>query len=158
MNGLVLWLWALLAAANMVWVHVQDDAGRPVEGVRVVLYLYDIQEETAYEIPIGSCRTDAEGDCSISVPDNAPRDAAGMFRGSLQVGDLGRRSLIWPGGKIYVEINVDRVLEGRESAPLGADQGMGLKVRPGWHRYLGWIWLGLALGMALLGWYWRRYR
>ncbi len=155
MNGLVL-LWALLAAANMVWVHVQDGAGRPVKGVRVVLYLYDIRGQTAYRVRAGSCRTDASGTCSIPLPDDAPRDPSGMFRGVLQVGDRGRRSLLWPGGPIHVHINIDHIHEGRESAPLGGDRGVGLRVRPGWHRYLPWIGLGLALFLALMGWYWRR--
>ena len=141
----------------MVHIQVLEGEGKPMPGVRVALVLYDLRGTTAYEVHIGACVTGTTGRCSISIPENAPRDLSGMYRGALIIGDYGRRSVLWMGDEFQVVVNVNHLNEGRESAPLpGEEWGVGLQVKPGWHRLLPWIWFGLALLFLGLGWWYRR--
>ncbi len=155
---MVWWLRLAAVVMHLVAVQVHDQHGNPVPGMPVTLYLYEIWGQTAYQVPIGSCETDAHGQCCISVPNHAPRDAAGLFRGVLRIGEDGYRSVLWPGGTLQVRVRLGYLHEGREAEPFPDDQGPGLEVRPGWQRYMGWLWLGLALAVLALGWHWRWYR
>ena len=146
----VFFMAVLFGNGDAVHIRVVNNASQPVSGVRVALVLYDFRGTTAYEVHVGSCVTDAAGACRIVLPRRAPKDPGGMYRGALVVGDYGRRSVLWPGGELQIVVNVDRMDEGRESAPLSGDEGWGLQIRPGWQRYLGWLGFALALGLLII--------
>lgn len=55
---------------------------------------------------LASCVTNSQGRCTITIA-FAPTDASGFIRGGLLLGDRGRRPIIWPGGKINIQIMLD---------------------------------------------------
>jgi len=111
MKLLLLWLglWATLwNAPSTVVVSILDIHRRPVESpLTVTLHLYRIgQDGSAVPAWDGQCIT-SRGVCSITVPDDAPRDAAGFLHGFLTVEGIdGRRSVLWPGGRLAIGLLV----------------------------------------------------
>lgn len=65
-----------------------------------------IEFVTEQQQVLGSCVTNSQGRCTITIQ-NAPTDASGFIRGSLLLGDRGRRPVLWPGGQIEVQIMLE---------------------------------------------------
>ena len=105
---------------SSVNVTLTDDVGNPLSNVKIRLFLY--QSKSDYEVSeilIGDCRTDKNGQCSISFQD-APHDSSGFYRGYLQIGKYGQKNLLWPGGQLDAIVWLDaesKVYSPRESEP-----------------------------------------
>ncbi len=113
------WSWLLLAAVlaypqpaaaqepPVVQVRLTDVSGVPMAGVEVQFFYENGQGG-------GSCVTDAGGYCEI-----VPPSGGGLIRGYLVVGEAGRRSLIWPGGTIVVDLQIQA--DGTLYVPTGVE-------------------------------------
>lgn len=99
-------LWPLGAAvsgaqssAGRIVLTLTGHSGQPVVEVSVTL-------RDPNEAVLGHCTTDVLGRCEIALP-IAPTDASGFIRGILDVGPHGRRSLLWPGGVLTLDLHLD---------------------------------------------------
>ncbi len=114
------WLWLLLLAAVLAYpppvaaqeppvvqMRLTDVSGVPMGGVEVQFFYENGQGG-------GSCVTDAGGCCEIVLP-----SGGGLIRGYLVVGEAGRRSLIWPGGTIVVDLRIQA--DGTLYVPTGVE-------------------------------------
>jgi len=129
-------LWLLLPAAvlaNLIPVVAQESPPPPVVEVRLSdaggVPVVDVEVQFFYEDGRGggSCITDAGGCCEITLPAGTGGE---WIRGYLVVGEAGRRSLIWPGGAVMVELRIQAdgtlyVPTGVEDVPLPRFSGDG---------------------------------
>lgn len=167
---LLLYLWldgrnqpgAADQAQEKVLISLTDPDQRGVAGVDIRLLLYRFDDQgSAESIPAGKCTTGQDGRCEIPISSDAPRDRSGFLRGALDLGALGRRSLLWPGGSIQVALRLNR--EGQlqvdsEAKPDEYATPGGVEVRAARPPlYLGGILLGL-LFLALTVFLFRRAR
>jgi len=90
--------------ASLTMISIRLDVPQP--GVEIALVLYRIEPGIYWEVPSGACQTDAQGECQIRVNAESLRDRAGFFRGHLLVNET-RRSIIWPGGVLRVELSMN---------------------------------------------------
>lgn len=112
---------------DRVDIILTDQGNKPVSDVTVTLLIYKFDEHgTTVEIfPSGSCITGQDGRCEIVVNVSAPKDASGFLKGALDLGERGKRSVIWPGGLLEVPITLNqtgKVLIEREAGPFDNDQ------------------------------------
>ena len=103
-----------------------SQAGKSISGATATLLIYQFDKHgTTVEVfPSGNCVTDQGGRCEIVVDPNAPRDAAGFLKGALDLGEHGKRSVIWPGGLLEVDIKLNqagKVQVDTEAGPFDND-------------------------------------
>ncbi|MGC1378244.1 MAG: hypothetical protein WA821_18580 [Anaerolineales bacterium] len=95
-------------------VVIQGDKGTPVAGenVRLHLYRYDFSASPNHvnvtDLDAGSCMTGADGRCEIWLFPGMSRDASGFYHGALEVRGM-LRSILWPGGTLEVNLNLDHL-------------------------------------------------
>jgi hypothetical protein len=105
------------AVVSSVNVHLMDANG-PIANARVTLTLWSFDVEGNQTIARSefedSCKTDRNGACTIVIG-----ETEGVLRGSLDVGEYGKRSLLWPGGAVDVGLFVEngKLLVGTEAGP-----------------------------------------
>ena len=92
----ILWSTLFQVADGEIAVTLVNENQSPIgqEGIEFV---------TEQQQVLGSCVTNSGGRCTITIQ-NAPTDASGFIRGSLLLGDRGRRPVLWPGGQIEIQI------------------------------------------------------
>lgn len=118
-------------------VSLTNGQGAPLNGVKVGLFLYQLSGSEATPIQMGYCRTGKDGRCQIPIAD-APRDQGGFLRGYLEIGDYGRRSLLWPGGVLEMSVWLDQASSGLDIAgeepydwqKQGADDALEVTIAP----------------------------
>ena len=100
---------ALQTDQDRVAVFLVNQGGKPIPGVSVSLLIYKFNERgtTVEAYFAGSCTTDQGGRCEIIVSADAPKDASGFLKGALDLGERGKRSVIWPGGLLEVPIKLN---------------------------------------------------
>ena len=138
---------------DQVALHLLDQHDNPVSNVtaNLVVYQFDASGQTATAFPSGSCVTDRNGRCQIDVSGNAPKDASGFLRGTLDLGGYGKRSVIWPGGLFEIELHLNpagKLESDTEAAPFDYDEAGGVQVvqpRPPLY------WVGIIISMLFLG-------
>ena len=101
-----LFLLSILTINSSVHVMVADDAGYPMQYVKVELVLYDfklISGQTQVQKAFSDhCTTDQNGECWILIG-----ETSGLLRGRLDLGKYGGRDVIWPGGALNAPVLVD---------------------------------------------------
>lgn len=146
---------------DRVDVMLINQSGNPIQDVTITLLIYKFDENgTTVEIfPSGSCTTGPDGRCEIIVSADAPKDPSGFLKGALDLGERGKRSVIWPGGLLEVSIKLNqsgKIQTDIEAGPFDHDQPAELTItqpRPqiyGVGILLAAIFLGLAFAL-----YWR---
>jgi len=141
--------------SSSVTVSLADERGKPLEGIKISLFLYDFQGASLSAQYMGSCQTNNYGICTILVPAYAPRDSSGFYRGYLTVGHYGRRSVLWPGGDFAVSVWLDASGERLAIPRHGAYEEIlpGKALRPSSRTVFVVVFLSLTgVGSAL--WYW----
>ena len=78
----------------------------PMKEVRVELITYIATGAGWQEEQIGTCTTDEEGRCEIAAKVEIWPD--GLVRGYLNVGEYGKRPVIWPGGELQMTIHSEQ--------------------------------------------------
>jgi hypothetical protein len=117
----------------------------PIAGLPIDLVVFHPEPGGWREEQVSRCETSPDGTCLLhgeTVP-----WADGLVRGYLRVGGFGNRALIWPGGDLSLQIQVESlaVTEQRyDHHPAGQDQAPVL-LDP---RQPAWGWLGMALLVA----------
>lgn len=110
-----------------------DQSGKPVPDVAVTLLIYKFNESgTTVEVfPSGNCATGQDGRCEIVVSTDAPKDASGFLKGALDLGEHGKRSVIWPGGLLEVQIKLNpsgKIQTDTEAGPFDNDKPADLTI------------------------------
>ena len=138
---------------DQVAIHLLDPLNNPVSNVtaNLVVYQFEASGQTATAYPSGSCVTDRNGRCQIEVSGSAPKDASGFLRGTLDLGEYGKRSVIWPGGLFEVDLHLNaagKLESDTEAAPFDYDEPGGVKVvQPQPPLYA----VGIILSMVFIG-------
>ncbi len=147
-------------AEDRVAIFLVDHQENPIPDVTVNLILnrfntIDGQGAAIEAIPSGSCITNENGRCEIIISADAPKDQSGFLKGALDLGEYGRRSVIWPGGLLEVplKLNEARKLENdREAGPFDYDQPSDVEfIQPQPPVYL--VGIGIAIVLLVLSFY-----
>lgn len=97
-----------------VAITVLDAGGQPLAGVTAGLVLVRYGDFVA-EVPVGSCRTDQAGTCTIAAA-GPPRLPSGWIEGFLDLGDAGRQRIGWQGPQFALTVQLDA--RGRLATPF----------------------------------------
>ena len=143
-----LFLLSILTTNSSVHVLVADDAGYPMQGVKVELVLYDfklISGQTQVQKTFSDhCTTDQNGECLILIG-----GTSGLLRGRLDLGKYGGRDVIWPGGALNAPVLVDlknNRVKGAEAGPFDFQEKDGGVVIQN-----GTPWLSILLATLIVG-------
>lgn len=137
---------------DRVDVLLVDQSGKPIIDVTITLLIYKFDERgTTVEVfRSGNCTTGQDGRCEISVSADAPKDASGFLKGALDLGERGKRSVIWPGGLLEVPIKLDeagKVQTDTEAGPFDNDKPASLTIHQARPPLYGW---GILLAVVAL--------
>jgi hypothetical protein len=114
---------------------IQGDKGTPVAGetVRLHVYRYDYSaspnQVNVTDLDAGSCTTGADGYCDIWLLPGMPRGASGFYHGALEVRGI-LRSILWPGGLLKVNLNLDHLQPVEYGEDAGATETLVVQSQP----------------------------
>jgi|GEM_PF-1962643 hypothetical protein len=117
----------------------------PIAGLPIELVVFHPEQGGWREEPLSRCETSFDGTCILHGETSPWED--GLVRGYLVVGEYGRRSILWPGGELSLQIQIESlaVEEGPYDHHSAGQNQAPVILSP---RQPAWGWLGMALLVA----------